>query len=371
MTANPTALPIYTFSSTIGLHYPHIVERGAFDALPRHLAAQLGEGRSYAVIADETVARLYAPQLQRALTDAGCPPPPLLRFRAGERSKTQNTASRLIDQMMDAGVHRRSVLIALGGGVTSDTVGYVAATYMRGVEYVNVPTSLIGQVDAAIGGKVAVNHPRAKNFIGAFWHPKCVIIDPALLHTLPTVERKNGLAEAVKVAVIHSPDLFAHLERHAAELVAEGGAISPAYDAVIHQAVQGKLEMLMPDPFEVDLRRVLNFGHTFAHPLEVARGYYLRHGFAVSIGMCISTRVALGRRMITVSEADRIFNLLSALGLPTVVPPMDLGTLWEHAALVRRVRANHVHFVLPRAVGEVDIIDDLSREEFMVAAGAA
>lgn len=357
----------YPFTARIDIDYPNIVERGAGRRLGELVKQWVAPERAFAVIADETVASLHAETVLRSLHDAGWGKTPLITFPPGERSKSQQTASRLIDQMMDAGVHRRAVLIALGGGVACDTVGYVAATYMRGIDYMNVPTSMIGQVDASIGGKVGINHPRAKNFIGAFWHPLGVVVDPDFLSTLPVVEVRNGLAEAVKVAIVWSVPFFEHLEEHADTLVSGGKNDSAALDHVISEAVRGKIAMLLPDPFEVDLRRVLNFGHTFAHALEVAKGFYLRHGFAVSIGMGISTRIAYNRGVISSSVADRILGLLARLGLPVDGPPIDPEEIWEHAGIIKKIRANHVHYVMPARIGEALIVDDLSREEFLEA----
>ena len=356
----------YPFPARIDIDYPNLIERGAGRRLGHVLREIVGE-RHFAVISDETVAGLHGETVMRGLADAGFKNTPLITFPAGERSKSQATASRLIDQMMDAGVHRRTVLIALGGGVACDTVGYVACTYMRGIDYVNVPTSMIGQVDAGIGGKVGVNHARAKNFIGAFWHPKAVVIDPDFLATLPSAEMRNGLAEAIKVAVVWSKEYFEYLEEHAEALTVEGSYQNPALDKIIAWAVRGKIEMLLPDPFEVDLRRVLNFGHTFAHALEVAKGFYLRHGFAVAIGMGISTRVALGRGVVSQQDADRILTLMRRLGLPAEGPPISPHEIWEHAGIIKKIRANHVYYVMPKNIGEAEIVDDLTKEEFLAA----
>lgn len=357
----------YGFPTSIDIDYPNIIQRGSVARLGHVLKEIIGPDRSYAVITDETVAELHAPTVLNALEEAGFHNTPLITFPAGERSKSQITTSRLIDQMMDAGVHRRTILLALGGGVVCDTVGYTAATYMRGIDYINVPTSVIGQVDASIGGKVGVNHPKAKNFIGAFWHPLAVVIDPALISTLPVVEVRNGLAEAVKVAAIWSAPLFEHMEAHAEALVSEGAHDTEALEFAMAESVRGKIAMLLPDPFEKDLRRVLNFGHTFAHALEVAKGFYLRHGFAVAIGMGISTRVALNRGVIASSEAERIFSLLRRLGLPADGPPISPHEIWEHAGIIKKIRGNHVYYVMPKTIGEALIVDDLTKEEFLDA----
>ena len=236
---------------------------------------------------------------------------------------------------------------------------------MRGIDYVNLPTSLIGQVDAAIGGKVAVNHPRAKNFIGAFHHPLGVLIDPDLLDSLPTEEIRNGLAEVVKVAMVHDADLFSLMEEEGTALLNPRAA---SMGRIISTAVRAKIALLEPDPFEEDLRRVLNFGHTFAHPLEVERGYGgLRHGYAVAIGMSIASRVAHGRGSSGPDVSGRLRGLLHRLGLPTVAPNLDPREVWDHANVVRHIRGDQLNFVIPTDVGQVEIVNDLEEDEFLAA----
>ena len=359
----------YPFNARIDIDYPNVIQRGAGRRFGELARQWVGPERNFAIVCDDNVAALHLDTLRGSLEDAGWRDTPVVTFPAGERSKSQTTASRIIDQLLDAGVHRRSVLLAFGGGVTCDTIGYVAATYMRGIDYINIPTSLIGQVDASIGGKVGVNHARAKNFIGAFHHPLGVVVDPDFLATLPLVEVRNGLAEAFKVATVWSRDFFDHLEESAEKLVEvpEAGGENPALDYVIAKAVQGKIEMLLPDPFEVDLRRILNFGHTFAHALEVAKGFYLRHGYAVAIGMGISTRVAVNRGVCSPAEGDRLFDVLRRVGLPTAGPPIPAEEIWDHAGIIRKIRANHVYFVMPKTMGEAVIVDDLTRDEFLDA----
>lgn len=347
------------------VHTPHLVERGALDELGAHLARWLDRRRPLTVVSDDRVAALYGERACAALRAAGWAVGPVLSFPEGEPSKSPETARDLIDRMLEIGVHRRGLLVALGGGVVTDTAGYVAATYMRGIDYVNVPTSLIGQVDAAIGGKVAVNHPRSKNFIGAFHHPKAVVVDPDLTRSLPVEELRNGLAEALKVAIIHDRALFEHLEAHAEALSL--GADEVALDRVVARSLRGKIALLHPDPYEVDLRRPLNFGHTFAHPLEVARRFSMRHGYAVAVGMALSTRIARGRGVIGARAAARILGLLERLGLPTAAPPVDPLEVWEHVAVVRHIRGDALHYVLPAGIGATRIVDDLTREEFLAA----
>jgi 3-dehydroquinate synthase len=350
------------FSAQVEIDYPNHVRRGAAEELGCLLNRWIPTTRPLLVVADETVASLYWQRVQPALAAGGWASVPLLTFPPGEQSKSRQTANDLIDRMLDLGIHRRAVVIALGGGVVCDTVGYVAATYMRGIDYVNVPTSLIGQVDAAIGGKVGINHPRSKNFIGAFHHPLATVIDPEFLLTLPADEIRNGLAEAIKIAMIRDLGLFELLEEESSRLLDPAAS---RMGRIIATSIKGKIDLLSPDPFEDDLRRVLNFGHTFAHPLEVEGEYqHLRHGYAVAIGMCIASRVALRRGVFPRAEYLRLIRLLRGLGLPTQAPRFALDHVWRHAAIVRHIRADSLNFVIPTTIGEVAIVNDLDFEEF-------
>ena len=354
------------FSARVEIDYPYIIGAGSLARLGYYLETLLGDERSAFLVTDAVVAPLFAERIEAQIESAGWHYLGRFVFAPGERSKSATTYASLVDQMIESGVHRRSVVIAAGGGVACDLAGYAAATYMRGIDYASVPTSLMAQVDASIGGKVGINHPRSKNFIGAFWHPKAVLIDPELLASLPDVEISNGLAEAVKVGVIHSPALFESLELHGQALLSNPRPVE-ALMGLIRMAVQGKVDLLLPDPFEVDLRRLLNLGHTFAHPLEVAHGFELPHGFAVAAGMCIATRVAMARDLIAEVDAQRLFRLLHRLRLPVEPPRIDPHEVWFHAGIVRRIRANNLFFVVPTGIGSAAIINDLTEDEFVRA----
>lgn len=354
------------FQAQQTIDYPNIVQRGAADTMHSILETHVPDVNSFAIVTDATVGPLYAEGLAKNLEAITTKPIPVLTFPAGETSKTIETLHKLVGELVDNGVHRRSALIALGGGVVIDTVGFVAASFMRGVDYINVPTSLIAQADAGIGGKVAVNHSVCKNLIGGFWHPRAVVIDPDYLHSLPVDEIRNGLAEIVKVAVIHSQPLFERMEQASSSLVDRIGT-DRSCDTILEDVVRMKIELLLPDPFESDLRRVLNFGHSFAHPLEVTEGYRLRHGYAVSVGMCLATTIALQRKMIKNDQAERIFTLLGSFGLPRRGPPVDPDVLWGNVNPIRQVRANKLHYVVPCEIGQVKFIDDLTFDEFSQA----
>lgn len=354
----------FRFRASIHIDYQNIIKNGITGTIGEQLGQWVTSRQSVIIVTDDGVPAEHCDAVQASLRAAGWHQVPVVRFRNGEPSKSLDTYQLLIDQLINVCADRKTVLLALGGGIVSDTVGFVAATFMRGLDYVVIPTTLMGQLDASVGGKVAVNHKSGKNLIGAFWHPLGVIIDPELLATLPDTEIRNGLSEAVKVAVINSPLLFEFIEEHADELVS---AEPSTLEFVIKEAVGIKLELLLPDPFESDLRRELNFGHTFAHVLETMKSYHLRHGYAVSIGMCIATRVAVNRNLIEATEAKRIFQVLERLGLPVSPPTLDPHEVWDQSRIIQCIRGNKLRFVMPRFIGNVTIVDDLSEDEFVNA----
>ncbi len=317
-----------------------------------------------AIIADTTVAAFYGANLCDSLIRTGVSAE-LITVPPGESTKNAATFLDLIDRLDHAGVTRRTIVVALGGGVICDTAGFVASAYMRGIPYVNIPTTLLAQVDAAIGGKVAVNHASGKNLIGSFYYPEAVLIDPETLRSLPPRDISAGLAEMIKVAVIAPPDLFEFLENNI-ELVR--CLDMNALEEGIVQAVRLKVQLVAQDPFEVDLRRVLNFGHTLGHPIEAAAGYgTYTHGEAISIGMAIATRLAIRRGICLETDACRLTNLLEAAGLPTMLDPTLFDVVLMRLNAVRRIRDGHLHFVLPLSIGETGIFDDVTEHELMLA----
>jgi 3-dehydroquinate synthase len=340
--------------------YPVEIAAGLLDRLPERLAGIFPAARMV-VLTDPAVHEQYGARLIEELRSRGVEAAPLL-LPAGERSKSAEHYLWLIEQLHALGFDRRALLVNLGGGIITDTGGFVAATYLRGVAYVNVPTTLLAQLDAAIGGKVAVNMPWAKNFVGAFAHPRAVFTDPAVLRTLPARELCAGVAEALKVAIIGDPDLFELLE-------AESQAVRRGEDAallgeVVARSSEAKIAMLAPDPYEHNLRRVLNFGHTFGHALEVQTGYdRLRHGEAVGFGIAVATAVARRRGMCTRGTVDRIFQALRAYALPPCVPRSDLMATCGRLDAIRLVRGRRLNYVLPTAIGRVEILPELEEHE--------
>ena len=326
--------------------------------LGRGLLARVGDlarrrglrGRA-ALVTNPTVGGLYAPAAVESLRKAGFDPL-VIEVPDGEAFKTLDTVRFLYDRFVDGGLDRASPVFALGGGVIGDTAGFAAATYMRGVPLVQLPTSLLAMVDASVGGKVAVDHPKGKNLIGAFHQPELVIVDPDVLATLPEGEFRAGLAEVIKAGVIGSPALFEHLEQRGVEPL----------EWVIGEAIRVKAAVVEEDPYERGRRAVLNLGHTFGHALEVLSGFSLRHGEAVAVGMAIAAEVAVGLGLCEGSVRERLMALLRKFGLPTACGGYEPEAIWEAMATDKKRRGERLRFVLPKAIGQVVIADDVPKE---------
>ncbi len=284
----------------------------------------------------------------------------------GEEHKTLDTVRNLYDVLVNARLERKSPVIALGGGVTGDMVGFVAASYLRGVPFVQCPTTLLAMVDASVGGKVGVNLPQGKNLIGAFHQPHVVVIDTDTLGTLPLRELRCGLAECVKHAVIRDPDLFDWLEQSLDAIL--------AFDAktlveLVRRNVAIKAEVVMADEKESGQRAHLNFGHTFGHAIEAQSGYgHYHHGEAVSLGMVAATRLAVDRDLVGADVLDRLIGLLNRIGLPTRaadLPPTE--RLIASMQLDKKVSGSRIRLILPDALGSVALVDDINHDAIAAA----
>jgi 3-dehydroquinate synthase len=336
------------------------------------VSAALGEllagARTAAIVTDDEVDALYGAALRRELRDLGLD---VIAHAvpAGERSKSLDSAVRLWHWLADSRLARRDVVVTFGGGVVCDLGGWVASAYMRGVPYVNVPTTLLAMVDGALGGKVAVNHRVAKNLLGAFQQPAGVLSDVRFLRSLPRRHIAAGLAECIKKGVIASPAYFAFIEREAGPLL-DGDA--DALERLVRAAAAIKSELIERDPYEEDLRRPLNFGHTVGHPLETVTGYgALLHGEAVAFGMAVEARVAAGRGWLGAAVLDRLLDLLDRCGLPADAGaiPGDVAADDLIAAMekVRLIRAGSLRWVLPTDLGDTVIADDVTGAELRAA----
>jgi 3-dehydroquinate synthase len=316
--------------------------RLSVDLRRRGLAAR------YVVVADRRLLRHQGRRLLASLRRRGLHAE-LVAIPGGEGSKTRAVRDRLEDALVRVGADRGTALIALGGGVTGDLTGFVAATFHRGIPHVQVPTTLLGMVDASIGGKTAINHPKGKNLIGAYHPPAAVYIDLDYLATLPARAYRSGLAEVVKCGVIADPALFVSLERHADRVLRRD---LDFLVGVVEASVRLKARVVSGDPREAGRRVVLNFGHTIGHALETLSRYRLTHGEAVAIGMVLEARLAARAGLAPASLAPRLASLLRRFGLP-VDPPRGLraGALLRVARRDKKARQGTIVYALPARLG--------------------
>lgn len=321
--------------------------------------ARLGLGRRIAVVTQHPVAA-YADRLTESLRDAGFVPV-VLEVPDGEPAKSLDEARALWDAFLGHGLDRGSAVVAVGGGVVGDLAGFAAATYMRGLAYVQAPTSLLAQVDASVGGKVAVNHPRAKNLIGAFHQPRAVLIDPDTLRSLPEREYLSGLAEVVKTGAALNSDLFATLERNVPAIRQRAPAL---LETVIAACCAEKATIVEQDEREESgLRMVLNYGHTVGHALEALGGYQTwLHGEAVAIGMAAAARLSSRLGLTDIGTWERQIALLRAIDLPVRFETPTPGDLVEALRRDKKARDGRVPFVLLKALGRAEVCFDVPSE---------
>ena len=360
-------------STGLGPDYAVIVEPGALDRLP-DLLGEFAPAHKYALISDDTVFGLHGDRVTRLLAGTGLQVEPFT-FPAGEASKTRDTWADLTDRMLDACFGRDSVVLALGGGVTGDMAGFVAASYMRGVPVVQIPTSLVAMIDAAVGGKTGVDTPAGKNLVGAFHPPRLVLADPELVTTLPRAERAQGLVEAVKHGAIMDLPYLDDLERSMAVLLE---AESEALTRAVVRSVELKASVVSEDEREAGLREILNFGHTLAHAIEAAVSYAVPHGSAVGLGMILEARLGEALGITAPGCSERLRGVVRSLGIPEHLPPGAApGEIMSYLGADKKTRGGEVRFVLLSELGAIDRADDWSRpvpaaavEEILTAAVA-
>jgi 3-dehydroquinate synthase len=285
----------------------------------------------------------------------------LLSVPPGEKSKTRKTKERVEDRLLMSGAERNSTIFGFGGGVIGDLAGFVAATLHRGVPYVQIPTTLLAQVDSSIGGKVAVDHPLGKNLIGAFYQPKEVYIVAEFLATLPDREFRNGMAEVIKYAAIMDKTLFVTLEKNVGKILKrETRLLFP----IVRRCCCLKKTVVELDEKESGLRRILNFGHTIAHALERMTSYRISHGEAVAIGMVAETKISASHGLLSVKECARLQRLVRAFGLPSDIPrSTDLRKLLKETLSDKKLINGVVHYTLLRQLGKAEVGIPLTTDE--------
>ena len=318
-----------TIHVTASREYDVLVQPGLLDDAGAQIAHTLGAGRTAAVVAGETVAGLYAARLEASLTRAGFRVVTFV-YPGGEHCKTLATYAALLDFLAAHRLSRSDLIVALGGGVTGDLAGFAAATYQRGIPFVQVPTTLLAAVDSSVGGKTAVNLDSGKNQVGCFYQPSLVLCDPDTLQTLPPEEYRNGCAEVIKYAVLRS---VGH---------------------VISTCVGMKRDLVAADEFDRGSRQLLNLGHTFGHAVEACSGYTVPHGCGVSIGMAIIARAAARRGICTDDTCAQILALLRQYGLPTETD-FCRDALADAARADKKIAGGVLHLIVPERIGRCRI----------------
>ena len=372
MTATPTALRSIRVELSAN-PYPIVIGAGSLARLGEQIAAQgLKAGTKVLVVTNPVVAEHYGATAQASLEAAGYAASTLV-IEAGEEQKTPATVATIHDAAFARKLERGSLIVALGGGVVGDMAGFAAASWLRGIAVVQVPTTLLAMVDAAIGGKTGVNHPGGKNLIGAFHQPRLVLIDPNTLATLPEREFRAGMAEVIKYGVIGDPQLFADLETAAARDGAQGlasrDAVGPALlQTLLERSAGAKARVVAADEREGGLRAILNYGHTLGHVVEALCGYGTwLHGEAVAIGMVAAGELSLELGLWSAAEQQRQRAVIAAAGLPQAWPALDPEAVLTCLQGDKKVRDGRVRFVLPTGLGSVQIRDDVSADQVIAA----
>ena len=334
--------------------YPIYIESGLLQQ--RNLLAPYIKGQNTVVVSNETIAPLYLEDVHQHLehyrnVDVILPD--------GEQFKTQQSIDIILTQMLEARCDRSTTVIALGGGVVGDMAGFAAACYQRGVNFIQIPTTLLAQVDSSVGGKTGINHPLGKNMIGAFHQPQCVLIDTDTLNTLDNQQFSSGLAEVIKYGLIRDPRFLIWLQENMSLLMQRD---SQALAYIIHLSCQHKADVVAADEKEVGQRALLNLGHTFGHAIETAMGYGTwLHGEAVAVGMCMAADLSVRHGWLTEHERQRIVRLLDKAHLPTQPPSeMDVEQFLQLMALDKKVMDGQLRLVLYQGIGQAIVSNAFS-----------
>lgn len=341
--------------------YPIWIGDGVLDRLPDMLAGA-GFPTKIGVVTNPKVSALYAAKVMNLLAESGCQAD-LIEIPDGEEFKNLEVFNQVITVLIEKGYDRKSGLIALGGGVVGDLTGYVAASYLRGIPFIQIPTTLLSQVDSSVGGKTGVNHALGKNLIGAFYQPQGVLIDVQTLSTLESREFASGMAEVIKYGVIRDREFFNWLKLHCSDLVS---LRENALVYAVQKSCQIKADIVENDEKEANLRAILNFGHTFGHAVENLAGYgVIKHGEAVSIGMVVAAGIAKLKGHCTTMDIAEIRNVLVQFGLPTEPPSFSLDDYLAAMSRDKKVLGGKLRLVLNTGIGDCLIEDEPDpRESF-------
>lgn len=334
--------------------YPVFIGSGLL-AQAGHYLSEKGFSGKLVIITDPQVNSLYGEKLRRRLSKKDFQVSTLL-VPQGEEQKSLRSAGRLYRKLADCHAERTTPILALGGGVIGDLAGFVAATYLRGVPFIQLPTTLLAQVDSSIGGKVAVDHGRLKNMIGAFYQPKLVISDIDVLRTLPPSELTNGLAEVIKSAAIRDEKFFSYLEENLERIkVLDGEALEES----VFRSARIKAEIVSQDELDLGLRSILNYGHTIGHAIEAVSNFGIRHGEAVAIGMVAAGEISHRMGILEEAELLRLKRIIELAGLPTQMPSFRTSELMKAISHDKKVREGRVRFVLLKSIGDAFVSDEV------------
>lgn len=335
--------------------YDLLIGRDLLGDTATYLPVDLYDSRP-CIVGDFSVLKLFESTLAQSLQTAGFRLLPTFGFKPGERSKSFANLTRLLEHLAQSGVTRHDFLIALGGGVTGDLAGFAAAVYMRGIRFVQIPTTLLAQADSSIGGKTGVNLRSGKNLAGSFHAPALVLCDLKTLDTLPKKQMRNGLAEIIKMAVIGKPELFSFIELHSKTILL--AKQRETLVTALCEAVRLKSDIVEKDEKETGLREALNLGHTFAHGLECVTGYRtLLHGEAVALGLLAAAHLAVNLSLCDTALPVRIRTLLQQVGLPVKLPGIGISQVIDSMTRDKKIRSGTLRFVLPRGIGSVVTTD--------------
>ncbi|MGF1538178.1 MAG: 3-dehydroquinate synthase [Elainellaceae cyanobacterium] len=350
MTAIPIQLPAD--------RYDVVIASGSLDQLGESLKAVL-PGQRLLLVSNPTVFDHYGAQAIASLEQAGFAIATCL-LPDGESYKHLGSIQTIYDAALAHKLERSSTMVSLGGGVIGDMTGFAAATWLRGIRFVQVPTTLLAMVDASVGGKTGVNHPQGKNLIGAFHQPRQVVIDPQVLATLPVREFRAGMAEVIKYGIIWDAELF--------EMLEAAPSLQPDMPAALLQTIlirscQAKADVVSQDEKEAGLRAILNYGHTLGHAVESLTGYHsVNHGEAVAIGMVAAGAIAAELGYWDGALAERQNRLIATAGLPTTMPKLDSNSILDALTADKKVKQGRVRFVLPTALGAATLVDQVPQE---------
>jgi len=343
--------------------YPIWIENGLLTKLPE-LLKPMNQGQKWVVFSQSEIFNLYGNKLIDDLNSSGFQVEKVILLD-GERAKSLSTLEDVYSQLIELGCHRSSTFIALGGGVVGDAAGYIAATFMRGVDYIQIPTTLLAMVDSSIGGKTGVNLPAGKNLVGAIWQPKAVVIDPDLLSSLPKREVTSSMGEVIKYGAILDRDLFDLISSNLEDLLKL--ANPELLTKVIGRCAKLKADVVAEDEREGGKRRILNFGHTIGHALETNFGFdTLRHGEAIAYGMLAAGKLSIEDGRMKNEDFELLEEIIGKLPLP-ILPEFDPNDILQIMQRDKKMRGRKIHFVLLEELGKAVIVDDVAKRSIINA----